>query len=717
MHGIVDNNPANDPDKKPVSSFSKFRPNFSHYYTALFGLITPSYDAECVPKDKGFSVRCQSEIDTFSLKAPLMSPVKHNKAYFFVPTRAILPHNADLLETNPLTGDDIDAEEVNCLIQKSVIYSYVVDDVMTALNSVMANATTWVQTIGAIFGAFQLWHNWFSDGAAIKRLGTSLTGMVVGPTLKSTGEAMSFDAAFEYMFSYIRTHVASFEVNFIVDTVGSSGSTYAKPTTALDSVTYLVDLSNQANNGHMGTNKQTISLYQFIEMLNQYPIGKIDNVTMNSGSGSQTPKVPYHPNAEVQSGNFSVHTEFTSGVLSLLNADKNKKYINVSRVVAYQLACCQFFSNDAVDFVYTTHLWHDNMWALYRHQGHRERVYMLNGIATDYDSVSRAVMQDILTTFAYVYNGNYGSFFYQGTSIGDPFNDDLYFGWHYFNNLLGMQRSLKYRDYFVGAKVRPMAVGNVDVQVNANKVNVVDVTKNIQMQRFLNQVQRIGRTLKAYSRGIFGVTPMQDPHEVVFIGSTSEVIGASETENTGAAQLTASQSITSHLRNESSRFAFEGSFNEFGVIIGVTCFDCPRPYVDVTDRAITHVDRFDMFNPYLQHVGDQPVFGVEIRPTQSDHFGYQLRYSEYKQRVDRADSGFRDFLPGYAFVNDYGSLAKRGSGQVKITPDFIRSRPHEFNRFYISLTNLTDAGYFHFIVRDDYSVSIDRPMEAAPSIL
>lgn len=717
MHGIVDNNPANDPDKKPVGSFSNFKPNFSHYYTALFGLITPSYDAECVPKDKGFSVRCQSEIDTFSLKAPLMSPVKHNKAYFFVPERAILPHNADLLETNPLTGDDIDAEEVNCLIQKSVIYNYIVDDVKTALNSILSGSTTWIATIGAVFGAYQLWHNWFSDGAVLKRLGTSLHGMVVGPVLKSTGENMSFDAAFEYIFSYIKTHVASFKVNFIKDTVGSSGSTYATPTTALDAVTYKVDLSNQANNGYVSSAAQTLSLYQFMEMLAEAPIGQIADVVMNSGSGSQSPTVPAHPNEDGVATKFQFTSLFTAGIFSLLNADKNKKYINVSRVVGYQLLCCQFFSNDAVDFVYTPHLWHDNMWALYRHQGNRERTYMLNGIATDYDSVSRAVMEDVLTNFSYVFNPYYGSFFYTSNSAGASFNDALYFGWHYFNNLLGINRSLKYRDYFVGAKVRPMAVGNVDVQVNANKVNVVDVTKNIQMQRFLNQVQRIGRTLKEYSRGIFGVTPMQDPHEVVFIGSTSEVIGASETENTGAAQLTAAQSITSHLRNESSRFAFEGNFNEFGVIIGVTCFDCPRPYIDVTDRAVTHVDRFDMFNPYLQHVGDQPVLGVEIRPTQAAHFGYQLRYSEYKQRVDRADSGFREFLPGYAFINDYGSLAKRGTGEILLTPDFIRSKPHEFNRFYIALTNLTDAGYFHFIVRDDYSVSINRPMEAAPSIL
>ena len=114
---IQANNPANDPDLKPVKGYSHFKPNMSLYKTHRFGMYEPHFALEVVPGDKKISYRSGSDIDTQNLKAPLMTPVKMSKDTFFVPVRALLPHNADLLTTNPLTGEDIVPEKVNCVLQ------------------------------------------------------------------------------------------------------------------------------------------------------------------------------------------------------------------------------------------------------------------------------------------------------------------------------------------------------------------------------------------------------------------------------------------------------------------------------------------------------------------------------------------------------------------------------------------------------------------------
>lgn len=735
MHGITGNNPANDPDKKPVNSHSKFQPNMSHFYTALFGQLAPSYAAEIVQADKNFSVRCQSEIDTFTLKAPLMTPVRHNKAYFFVPMRAILPETADLIVTNPTTGEDVDPLKVNCLMGRTQLMAKIAQ-VIATLNTVIQNVDssnppvpgagsyTHADVIGAILSSYQLLRNFCSDASLLNRMGISTFGYFQGPFSWKKGRYLTFDEIYEYFFDWIRVHFDSFQVNFLSVTVNPNVHDYTvAPTLATDtSVTYKVDLTQENPSGYtsVGGTIQHCSLRQLLELMHDNIITKVDNAVLNANSQSLTPWVPCPQECnDLKDGNdyaFSCSQASVTGKVSGAIPAK-MEYINISRIVAYQMACVEFFTNDSVDFVYNCHLWHDNQKALVHFAGNSIWQYTLNGLGLDYDSVSEKFLDDMVSRCFDSYTrqdttnhvmGWYGTY-------GTLQNNRL-FAFMYLCNIFAPNRSLKYRDYFVGAKVRPMAVGNVDVQINNNVANVVDITKNIQMQRFLNQVNRLGRSLKEYTRGIFGVTPMPDPHVPIFIGSTQETIGATETENTAEAQYS-QVGITSKFRNESSRFAFDFSANEAGWVIAITFFDVVRPYTDTTDKATFHYDRFDMFNPYMQHIGDQEVSGMEVCPTQCENFGYQLRYSEYKQRTDRASGGFRSFLPGYAFLNDRAALAKPGSTKIQLTPNFIRARAFEFDQFYLALTNFSDAGYFHFIVRDDYQVNALRPMEAAPSIL
>ena len=728
MKGLAPNNPANDPDKKPVKGHSHFKPNFSVQHSDLFGLINATYAAQVVPDDRNFSIRCNSDIDTFSLKAPVMTPVKHNKAYFYVPRRAVLPLNADLYTTNPLTGEDITPPSVApVLLRKNfadIANKFAYQFGLFFKNYASGGTTpgagnyNYNQIFAAIVNFYQLGSMWFSDASLLNRLGISMHKYIYGPRSSRTGKFLSFDRCLEACFSYLRTYFKYAEFQTLKSS--STGTSFSVAST------YTIDFDLEASAGWSGptATSHVVSLRQALEILRETPACYF-TITPRTGLATDPPKYVPTPDDVDQTAYPALELFAVPSDRFVNNYDSRRgEIVNLDRLISYQLTCVQWFTNDSVDYVYSCDLWHQNMFGLLRSTGlsYSDMYYSLNGLDQRYDSISGELLQRVFEEFYSGLDflntaiaGTYRSYFKPSGSSDDRYST---YRWLYFVNIFEAQRSLRFRDYFIGAKKRPMAVGDVDVQVNASKVNVVDVTKNIQMQRFLNQVNRLGRTLKEFSEGIFGVKPMNDPHEVIFLGSTSEAIGAEETSNTGAAQLSEPQTITSHFRNQASRFAFEFSVPEFGTIIGVTYFDCARPYLNTTDRETMHLDRFDDFNPYLQHIGDQEVYGCEIDPWQtSENYGYQLRYAEYKQRTDRAVGGFRDFLPGYAFLADDDSLRQPGQASIVISPDIIRARPSEFDKFYISLTNFSPAGYFHFIIRDDFEVNVNRPMEAAPSIL
>lgn len=712
MATLVAKNPANDPDKKPVKSRSRFLPNRSLYQTLKFGLNQPNLAFEVVEGDK-VSIRVKTDLDTLNMTAPLLTPVKMNKDYFFAPIRAILPHNAELLVTNPLTGDDIVPKDVNCVILKSGSSSFETykNSVCSVINTLLSQAENapdaYVSSLillKALVIAVQFGDPFFSFGSLLNNMGANFAPLVYW--LERSGSSKSdysWDNFIELLCDTILSHVKSF-------TYAVCSFSNQSTLTPVAPMYRTINVDCEPQVGAMSRSSGTIDFRTFLMDLRQgTQVGYIASVVPKNGI-TNTPYTVLYPNAGTR-------------LILQYGASLQMDY-NISRLVAYQLACASFYTDDAVDYLYSCKLWHQNLracfiWACNTNNALGYLSYVLNGTLQEYDAVSGACLNRI---FNYVQTSLFdtttlsasdtSTFIYNSTN-----RNRAYWVEAYIANIFGFTRSLKFRDYFVGSKVRPMAVGNVNVSVASNQFSVVDVTKNIQMQRFLNQVNRVGRKFNEYVQGIFGVTPPKDPTEVVFLGHTDEYIGSEETNETAGALLTDAQTTRTKMRRSSSQFAFEGHFSEPGVVVGIVNFDVARPYTTSADRAFFHLDRFDMFNPFLQHIGDQVIYGSEIDPMQQANVGYQLRYAEYKQSTDRAVGGFVQFLPGFAFLNDYDTLHAPGRPDVGISPDFIRSRPTEFDKFYNVMSHYSEAGYFHFFARHDIHIDASRPMEAAPSIL
>lgn len=720
MPQLQGNNPANDPDRKPVKGRSKFKPNRSLYQTFKFGINQPHLAMEVVEGDK-VSIRSASDVDTYNLKAPLMTPVKMQKDYFFAPLRAILPHNADLLITNPLSGDDIEAAYVNAgldwydLESKLNVLCQRIRPLIASIND--ANQTAQVRAYGAVeslLAVVALIEPFCSEGSLLNYCGFNLS-TIMNFGVRSGYEDIFCDEFVEALADHINKYVKSFQIK-LLDSVDPDSIAI----TASTNVVVDTEISSEE------MTSARWSLRYFLEQVRQGTVVySCDTLVLKTAN--TFPALKYTDPSTGSQSDYDI--TYYSGWIPAGISQAGERILNLSRLVAYQLSSAQFYTDDAVDYVYSTSLWHSNMLALLAmaktgNGTYSIPYYVLNGIRHEYDSVSAYCFSDVLSTLSSANTSLYNNtptangFNLLPNMTYNPYIIQAFGAYGYLVNYMGFTRSLKFRDYFCGSRPHPLAVGDVSVTVASNQFSVVDVTKNIQMQRFLNQVNRVGRTFKEYVQGIFGVTPTRDPRDCVYLGSSVDMIGAEETEMTSENIQSKANTISSKLRKNSSQFAFEGSFSEPGIVIGIVHFDVTRPYVLANDRCMLHTDRFDMFNPYLQQIGDQEVDRVELDLFAAgvDNFAYKLRYSEYKQSFDRAVGGFHHFLPGYAFLNLRANYCTP-DGVVKISPDFIRARSVEFDKFYAVMQNFSLAGYFHFIVRNDLTIDADRPMEAAPSIL
>lgn len=698
MPEIVKQNPVNEPTQKPVKTHSKFTPNYSLYATHQFGFNSPFFAMEGITDDD-ISLRTNIDTDTFTLKAPVMQPVRRAADYFQVPLRAILPRSAELIITNPLRGDDIDAYAANAVFNRTAYISRL----RTAWNTYIlpalanhANETQLGQHLGLLFRAIQVSSLFVSRGSLTNHLGTPLHTFF-RYTLDGT-RFKNFDIFVDNAISWVKSLFAEngyFDVDLL--TLLPNGDTSYG--VAGDSIRVFPNIEDVNVLGSSG-----ITMRQFMELLyDSRPAGDVTIVTSSlSTYGATLPAFEF---------------EVSSGVLAAPSVDiiipQSTIQVNVLKLAAYQIACAEFYSSDKVDDVYSARLWHDNMDSLVNSIFLYQQNFLyvnINGVHHRLDPIAG----DILNSSVIL--GYLSQLFSTTVDFTNWSSNVATFA--YLANLFGFQRSLRYQDYFVGSRTRPLAVGDVTVGVDTgtNTVDVIDVSKKIQVQRFLNQVNRIGRKFSDYVKGIFGDKPMPDAHDPIFLGHVVDTIGAEETENTADAQYNTSSGITSKLRNNVNRFGFDVHVGEPSILIGILNYDLPRVYGSVTERENYHVDRYQMFNPYMQFVGDQEVLSDELFPGSSGNFGYQIRYAEYRQRVDRGVGGFGLVLPGYAKVYEYNQLRNiQSAGHVN--SEFIRSHLFDIDEFYLSLTGFSLATYFHFIDRVDMSITARRPIAFAPSIL
>lgn len=677
--GLVSGNSQNAAGGNTPKSRSKFPESYSKFQTERFAEYAPFFVMEGVDSDS-LPLNSNHEVQTYTLKSPILQSLTKKKDYFAVPMQAILPLNWEKFYTNPNIGQDVPTDcglgVENFWSKVRTMFNNDLNILETSIDPSTNPPETNVQRLDKMFHFLCFYEMFYSTGSLMETLNISGHNWMKITRMGSANDNIEvpFDVFFDELIAAVQTAL-SLSHGFITMQLG--GKTY-----------YIMSQANEVNSGI------SLTLREALELMRDDLSFSITAITTSF-------------NTSLGNNLYNVFVQYS------FNPPVSDAPLNLGRLWAYQLTVAHFYSNDHVDFIYSADLFRQYIMQLVTYSSSNNsysRVFTVNGLEYQYDALSSYYCGRLLTTAA----GGILSTLTINVSTPNSQNDLI----AYFVALLSFKRSLRFLDYFTGSRTYPLAIGNTTVNVNSNKVDVVELAQSSMMTKFLQAVNRSGRKFSAYMKELFGKTPAYDYHHPMYLAHTSDLVGAAETENTGAAQMSDKIAVTSRLRATSSRYAFSFTPDRDCIVIGITYYDLPRVYARATEAQNFFIDRFDMFNPFLQFIGDQSITEAEIGTTTPNvalPFSYTNRHMEYKQRYNQCCGGFcvpNTGLDNWIFPAD----VLRRNQVHSISPSFIRSFNSELDRFYQSLTGYSLGTYFHFIVRYDNRMDASRPMAYAPSI-
>lgn len=661
-------NSLNMTTANPSKPHSRFNLNKKFGLTPVFGRNTPFFGLEVVPGDGPIRILPSCETRSYTLKAPVFGDVKKHVAFYQVPLQCILPFNWEKIVVNPSHGSDVQGSStstnivpcldgVNCVISDFV--GRLVTPFLNDFNTIKATDVSTISPKDYIFRILHFvikWENFLSHGSLLSHFGIHYGDVFTFYHNIPSEENLkyTFDSYCQYLLSCIEN------LRFrVTDDDGTSSITGAG----------------------------AFHIRRVLDFMRTHALPA---------------KITY-----LGSTSISLPSLSNWNVTHVASVDYTEP-LNYGRLCAYQIVNAHYYTNDRIDYIYTADLYRQYIGS-FINDSYGASTFTYNGISCQYDFLSGFYFSDIIRTFF-------------DTSITES-SESYSIVYPIIFAVFGFNNSLRYLDYFTGARPRNLAISGpntpTNVAVENNSVDVVNITKSIVAQRFLNAVARVPQNIEDYSEKILGRKPSYDWHNPKYLFSYDMNLFTQEVENTGAGQLSDANSVTSVLRGRSGDLEFTVDIDRHSYIIGIESFDVERFYHSTQDRNTMAIDRFDMFVPELQYIGDQELKRSELiaGSVKDMPFGYTLRDMQFKQLFNDCAGGFVENLPGWLFKFNIDDFNYRDANELQIGPEFIRSKPTELDEFYLSLTGLTLASYFHFIEVWSIRVSADRPMIAAPNIL
>lgn len=690
--GVVQSNPANNTTGKHIHNYSTFDKSLSYrlYNTLRFGEYTPSFVMEGVPTDE-IELNTKDFIDSLSLNAPFKGQIRKIKESFAVPKMAILPRNWDRIYTQPSNGDDV-PKDANCVLQDfpakmESVWRFLFNELTPPSPPIEGSDDSGLRYFFQnLLTCLVIGEYVYSSGSLLNVCGYKASAQfryVVNST-----EFLSYDQFFDRFVTSVFSHVKSFMLRM---------DGFPQPT-----LYYCKGLSGDVTDFRFNR-----SFRSALELFRENPTLEVVNINVTDDFYDAVQSLDIAPRENLTYPLFISPDESDVDNEQEDITDMSQTNLNLSRLLAYQIVCAHYYTNSSIDVVYTAELYRQYVQSLLNRFENSSPTdasvdnFEWNGMLCPYDVLSGHELDKVL--FASEFGGvhDYNAWLALWPAI------------------FGFRRSLRYGDYFVGSRPRPLAPVNTDVSVNDNMVSVVNITRSIQAQRFANAVMRSRQKIEEYVKSLFGKSPAPDYHNPFFLTRQEEIVFGDEVQNTAESQSTEANSRTANFSAGLGQFTFTFHNDDAHpcIYLQIISFDIRRAYTRSVERQFLHLDRFDMFNPDFQYIGDQPVYGIELGyPYNSKMpkiFAYQSRDMEYKERFDQAAGGFVENLPGWILTDNFMSF-----GEFKnIDPDFIRSYNTELDPFFLSLTGYSLGSYFHFICITQNNVNAKRPMAVDPQIL
>lgn len=672
--GLTSQTSAIDNSVKNTRDLNPYDLSYNLYMTSRFGILEPTMFYDAIAKEN-VTYRSAHQLRTYTMSSPLLNGVQQRLDSFRVPYACILEHGWQYINSNPVSGNDIDFVKVNSVLSPASLVDFFNLRLRGNLFLAYDNNSSGFNQIHSFFATLSL-------------LDTIISGV---------GLAKLADIELDIRFKDSNNHPVEWEdlLYKFVDLLRVAHSEDANSPVSLTltdnntSFNYSFDLSTVAG------------LRRMFEFFNhEFIFGTQPEPNYNWGPVSFE---RYFIRTFFEALGYTsasdedfLITSWPRVPDSFDGSDPSKYYVNIYRLVAYQLAVAQFYTNDSVDPVNTAHKWHNNMMSIASAYGVSPAFFDSAGVRVLYDSISGYYIDKMLTN-----------------PVGD-----LYTAVHsYLLNIFGFQRALKFGDYFTTSKLRPYAVGNSEIVVDTNNVNGIDLTRSLLVQRFLNACNRIGNNALEFAKRMGGTLPTTRDAQPYFLSSTTYNIDGFEVENTSDNQ----GNVTTNLKSYDNRFAFETFVDEESVLLSIR-YTVSRPcYFKTLNKHNSHIERFDYFTPMLQDLGNISLSMREIEPISC--FGalaYKPVYSEYRETRDVGTRAFtRSNLKSWVLdtpIVPHDAELNSCPLQSIISSNFFRYRSTDFDQFYSQISGI-GCEYYHFIMRVTNYISSRKPVSDTPKLL
>ena len=215
-------------------------------------------------------------------------------------------------------------------------------------------------------------------------------------------------------------------------------------------------------------------------------------------------------------------------------------------------------------------------------------------------------------------------------------------------------------------------------QATAASVNLF--RQAVQIQRFLEQDARGGTRYTELIQSHFQVTSpdfrLQRPE---YLGGNTSNINFYPVPQTSATSGSSYQGGLAAMAVQSGSGAgFSKSFTEHGFILGIARIRAELTYQQGLPRMFSRSTKYDLYWPTFAHLGEQTILNKEIYATDdtatadTDVFGYQERYAEYRYRPSMVTSKYRSTASG---TLDIWHLAQKFTALPTLGDTFIKESP------------------------------------------
>ena len=231
------------------------------------------------------------------------------------------------------------------------------------------------------------------------------------------------------------------------------------------------------------------------------------------------------------------------------------------------------------------------------------------------------------------------------------------------------------------AGVNPSYTGLYADLSTATAATINQLRQSFQIQKLLERDARGGTRYTEIIRAHFGVispdSRLQRPEYLGGGTTTININPIAQTSGTGASgQTTPLGNLAAMGTALAHNHGFTQSFTEHGVILGLVSVRADLTYQQGLHKMWSRSTRYDFYFPAFAMLGEQSILNQEIYvtgdTTDSNVFGYQERWAEYRYNPSRISSLFRSTASG---TIDGWHLAEKFTSVPTLSSSFIVSNP------------------------------------------